>query len=64
MPYSLYSSISPVHIQNDPPQIATEFIPPPQVSCYIYILYFCETDVLAMYKVVIKYFVVVVVVVV
>ena len=23
---------SPVNIQNDPPQIATEFIPPPQVS--------------------------------
>ena len=23
---------SPVYIQNDPPQIATEFIPPPRVS--------------------------------
>ena len=28
----LRQHFSPVHIQNDPPQIATEFIPPPQVS--------------------------------
>ena len=26
------AALSPVHIQNDPPQIATEFIPPPRVS--------------------------------
>ena len=26
------NNYSPVHIQNDPPQIATEFMPPPQVS--------------------------------